>query len=81
MHELIWAIVAAAILSILLHFVISRVKDPDTCQFPMGQNVLLVIAHPDDECMFFGPTIQTLNVLGNTINILCMTSGEVIDSR
>lgn len=41
-----------------------------------GNNTLLVIAHPDDESMFFGPTI--LNIINNNqfVTILCLSSGE-----
>lgn len=41
------------------------------------KRVLLVIAHPDDECMFFGPTV--LNFTGNkdcTLYIMCLSTGE-----
>ncbi|KAK6192837.1 hypothetical protein SNE40_004238 [Patella caerulea] len=42
------------------------------------KNILLIIAHPDDECMFFGPSV--LNLLEeNKISILCMTSGNFYD--
>ncbi|ESO91650.1 hypothetical protein LOTGIDRAFT_85239, partial [Lottia gigantea] len=36
---------------------------------------LLVFAHPDDECMFFGPALTTL-IEDNEISILCLTSGN-----
>lgn len=41
------------------------------------KRVLLVIAHPDDECMFFGPTV--LNFTGNrdcTLYVMCLSTGE-----
>lgn len=37
---------------------------------------LLVIAHPDDETMFFGPTLQQLVASGCNVYILCLTSGN-----
>jgi len=37
---------------------------------------VLVIAHPDDESMFFLPTIQRLRQSGETIWILCLTTGN-----
>ncbi len=37
---------------------------------------LLVIAHPDDECMFFAPSIQAFVRSGWTIDVLCITSGN-----
>lgn len=36
---------------------------------------MLVTSHPDDESMFFGPTIQTLHRLGAHVHILCLSNG------
>lgn len=42
-----------------------------------AKRVLLVIAHPDDECMFFGPLIVRLVKSGkSTIYVLCLSSGD-----
>jgi len=38
--------------------------------------VLLVVAHPDDESMFFAPTILFLKSKGHNIHILCMSQGN-----
>ena len=42
-----------------------------------GKRIVLLIAHPDDEAMFFAPTLLALSrpELGNHIGILCLTSG------
>ncbi|CAB4279560.1 unnamed protein product [Prunus armeniaca] len=40
------------------------------------RNVLLVIAHPDDESMFFTPTINYLTMRGHNIHILCLSIGD-----
>ncbi|KAF3621165.1 putative NAC domain-containing protein 21/22-like [Capsicum annuum] len=40
------------------------------------RNVLLVIAHPDDESMFFTPTINYLSLRGCNLHILCMSTGN-----
>lgn len=49
-------------------------------RFPMLRNkrIILLIAHPDDEAMFFAPTVLALTepTLGNHIKILCLSSGE-----
>ncbi|KAI9004254.1 putative deacetylase LmbE-like domain-containing protein, partial [Gaertneriomyces semiglobifer] len=37
-------------------------------------SVLLVIAHPDDECMFFAPTI--LGLKGAQVSVLCLSNGN-----
>ncbi|MES1912373.1 MAG: hypothetical protein MHM6MM_004658 [Cercozoa sp. M6MM] len=40
------------------------------------RHVLLVIAHPDDESMFFVPTIRRIQLMGGTVNILCLCNGD-----
>ncbi|KAG5024874.1 hypothetical protein AAZX31_08G078800 [Glycine max] len=40
------------------------------------RNVLLVIAHPDDESMFFTPTINFLTSKGHNVQILCLSIGD-----
>ncbi|KNC80763.1 hypothetical protein SARC_06890 [Sphaeroforma arctica JP610] len=37
---------------------------------------LIVIAHPDDECMFFAPTIISLRKQGRPVHILCLSTGN-----
>jgi N-acetylglucosaminylphosphatidylinositol deacetylase len=39
------------------------------------KSVLLVIAHPDDECMFFSPIIIALSKAKIPIYIICLTNG------
>ncbi|CAO3625104.1 unnamed protein product [Cunninghamella echinulata] len=43
-----------------------------------GNNILLLTAHPDDECMFFGPTLSSLKSSGNKsrIHVLCLSTGN-----
>ncbi|KAF8769288.1 hypothetical protein HU200_006802 [Digitaria exilis] len=41
-----------------------------------SRNVLLVVAHPDDESMFFAPTILFLKSKGHSIHVLCMSQGN-----
>ncbi|KAF1815899.1 phosphatidylinositol glycan class L [Eremomyces bilateralis CBS 781.70] len=43
-----------------------------------NQRIGLLIAHPDDEVMFFAPTLLALTDpgLGNHVQILCMSSGD-----
>ncbi|KAJ4896123.1 N-acetylglucosaminylphosphatidylinositol de-N-acetylase family protein [Raphanus sativus] len=40
------------------------------------KNVLFVIAHPDDESMFFSPTINYLTANAYNIHILCLSTGN-----
>ena len=48
--------------------------------FPVLRNkrICLLIAHPDDEAMFFSPTLLALTAssLGNHIKILCLSTGN-----
>ena len=42
-----------------------------------GKRICLLIAHPDDEAMFFSPTLLALTApdFGNHIKILCLSTG------
>jgi N-acetylglucosaminylphosphatidylinositol deacetylase len=48
-------------------------------RFPVLKNkrICLLIAHPDDEAMFFAPTVLALTrpETGNHVKILCLSSG------
>lgn len=45
------------------------------------ERVLLITAHPDDECMFFGPLIYSLTQRqGCQVYILCLSNGETTSS-
>ena len=48
-------------------------------RFPILRDkaIVLLIAHPDDEAMFFAPTLLGLThpELGNRVKILCLSSG------
>jgi N-acetylglucosaminylphosphatidylinositol deacetylase len=43
-----------------------------------NKRICLLIAHPDDEAMFFAPTVLALTKpeLGNHVKILCLSSGK-----
>lgn len=41
-----------------------------------ARRVLVVVAHPDDECMFFGPTIFRLCEQGADVHVLCLSNGN-----
>lgn len=53
-------------------------------RFPKLRNkrICLLIAHPDDEAMFFAPTLLALTQpdLGNHLKILCLSSGMLRSS-
>lgn len=44
-------------------------------RFPECKRVLFVIAHPDDESMFFGPTILALTKRSE-VYLLCLSNGK-----
>jgi N-acetylglucosaminylphosphatidylinositol deacetylase len=50
--------------------------------FPTLHNkrICLLIAHPDDEAMFFAPTVLALTKpeLGNHVKILCLSTGSAV---
>jgi N-acetylglucosaminylphosphatidylinositol deacetylase len=43
-----------------------------------NKRICLLIAHPDDEAMFFAPTLLALTrpETGNHVKILCMSTGQ-----
>lgn len=41
-----------------------------------GKKILLVIAHPDDEVMFFGPTLIGITS-SNSVRVLCLSNGTL----
>ena len=43
-------------------------------------STLVVTAHPDDESMFFSPTIQNLIRCRKRVHILCLSSGSLCPS-
>ncbi|RDW88665.1 LmbE-like protein [Coleophoma cylindrospora] len=56
-----------------------------TSKFPKLRNkkICLLIAHPDDEAMFFSPTLVALTNpdLGNHVKILCLSSDGLGETR
>ena len=40
-----------------------------------AHKALLVIAHPDDECMFFAPTLSVLTAQHVQVFVLCLSNG------
>ena len=41
-----------------------------------SRGVLLVTAHPDDEAMFFVPTLLALQARGVAVHVLCLSTGD-----
>lgn len=52
-----------------------RMKSPEQAGLQgAGSRALVVIAHPDDEAMFFAPTILGLARLKQQVSLLCFSS-------
>lgn len=52
-----------------------RVKLVKKCTLRTWGKTLLITAHPDDECMFFAPTILALNNTKSEVFLLCLSEG------
>lgn len=74
MNWLPWASVPLVILG-LWFYTAQLSKSFPTLQ---DKSILLLIAHPDDEAMFFAPTLLALTrpELGNHVKVLCLSSGK-----
>ena len=46
-------------------------------EFLLPKRTLIIIAHPDDECMFFSPVILTLLKRECHVTLLCMSNGKI----
>ncbi|KAL5367379.1 N-acetylglucosaminyl-phosphatidylinositol de-N-acetylase [Cryptosporidium parvum] len=44
--------------------------------FENQKNVCVLVAHPDDEAMFFTPIIKQVCGEGNKVYVLCLTNGD-----
>lgn len=49
---------------------------PRASPFKSNDRVLIVTAHPDDECMFFGPTLCHLADRNIQAKVLCLSKGN-----
>jgi N-acetylglucosaminylphosphatidylinositol deacetylase len=78
------AAVVVLVIPVLLQWVVAYVVGGDARILPpqllAARNLLIVTAHPDDECLFFSPSI--LGVLdrnrGITGGLLVMSTGELV---
>jgi len=82
MYILDWIAVISAVflaLALSIYYVLRRmIRRRVRLKVHTGR-VLFVIAHPDDECMFFAPTILALTRSGQyDVFLLCLSSGLVL---
>lgn len=65
------------ILSILLPFLALYIfSEVDPPKLSEGERVLLLTAHPDDECFFFGPTLLALSSQTESLFSLTVSNGD-----
>lgn len=59
---------------------LNRVMNSQSSKEPKGADIraLFVTAHPDDECMFFAPSIIRLVELNASVHLLCLSEGTAI---
>ncbi|GJN82414.1 N-acetylglucosaminyl-phosphatidylinositol de-N-acetylase [Purpureocillium lilacinum] len=73
-------LVLAATLAVLLPILYMYTVSVVATRFPALRNkrICLLIAHPDDEAMFFAPTVLALTrpETGNHVKILCLSTGN-----
>lgn len=74
MHWLGWASIPVMVVVLWLYTSLLT----GTFPLPQGKRICLLIAHPDDEAMFFAPTVLALTrpELRNHLKILCLSSGD-----
>lgn len=73
-----WTVILSStcILSLLAYAYFSIAQFQAILPFTTN-NILIVTAHPDDECMFFGPTITGLRSLTKSrLHVLCLSTGN-----
>uniref|UniRef100_A0A1B6LX52 N-acetylglucosaminylphosphatidylinositol deacetylase n=1 Tax=Graphocephala atropunctata TaxID=36148 RepID=A0A1B6LX52_9HEMI len=77
--EYIWLAFLTIWSVIVIYYVVGGVMYAFLSTVPVQvcepQRALFVIAHPDDECMFFGPTILQL-LKNHTVYLLCLSTGD-----
>lgn len=63
---------------IVAHFALKNLSDQSAndVKSAFGNTTILIVAHPDDETMFFGPMILNLIKNNKSIDILCLTNGN-----
>ena len=79
MGPLDWTLIILFLISFAAIVIYNALRRYGRIGMPLdGQRgrVLIVIAHPDDECMFFAPTVLALTRSGqHDVFLLCVSSG------
>lgn len=62
--------------SVIVHTLVTVIRPSKYSKaVKKARKVLFLSAHPDDECMFFGPSIRSFILGGCEVYILCLSSG------
>jgi len=69
-------VVLACLLVVLLVDLRRLVNAPTLQAWHERTTAVLVTAHPDDECMFFTPTILNLRERGVAVHVVCLSTGN-----
>lgn len=79
-HRRAALLACVALFSALLPTLIDRICRPPLPPRASSRShapvALLVVAHPDDETMFFGPTVAGLRLAGYAVHVLSLTIGD-----
>lgn len=72
------ALLALLIAVTILWFALVKIVK-QVCQYPASKRICLLIAHCDDEAMFFSPTVIRLAdpSLNNHFEIICLSNGKI----
>jgi len=80
MHPLDWTIVVVVLvccISSAVYYILRRYVKTGIHFHRQSGRILFIIAHPDDECMFFAPTILSLTRCGQyDVFVLCLSTGR-----
>lgn len=77
-RTILWILALYLIFSVFLYIIFVQMHNSWHVRSHLTENerILIVISHPDDECMFFGPTIVNLTrCKDQKIFLLCLSYG------
>jgi len=75
-YTLAWTLISLNFLFIITLSCIQNKNQPMIQVVNKEKRILFVISHPDDESMFFVPTILNLKAEGYTLELLCLSNGN-----
>jgi N-acetylglucosaminylphosphatidylinositol deacetylase len=77
---ILFFLVAPSVLYLFLAYIVPTSPALIPVSLLLSKRPVLIVAHPDDESLFFGPTILALNKVGERkeLRILVLSSGALI---